>query len=166
MDKETLGWGGIGFLALFILIIIGFCGRNWNGNHNCPGYDFQNFKATCDAEKAEIINSATTQYKVEQQAAATRELVNATAQTTQAKIDFYSYQDLRDKLSEAQRMNMLLQNQLFMKDQLAPITASIADIRCNMLVRPSVTGIGAVCPNSGIINGLGINSLNNCYGNL
>ena len=63
-------------------------------------------------------------------------------------------------------MNMLLQNQLFMKDQLAPITASIADIRCNMLVRPSVTGIGAVCPNSGIINGLGINSLNNCYGNL
>lgn len=166
MDKETLGWGGIGFLALFILIIIGFCSRNWNGNRNCPGYDFQNFKATCDAEKAEIINSATTQYKVEQQAAATRELVNATAQTTQAKIDFYGYQDLRDKLSEAQRMNMMLQNQLFMKDQLAPITASIADIRCNMLVRPSVTGIGAVSPNSGIINGLGINTLNNCYGNL
>ena len=176
MDKENLSWGGIGFLALFFLLIVGFWNRGgnfWGGNGcgsapftGADGYGFQNFKATCDAEKAEIINSATTQYKVEQQAAATRELVNATAQTTQAKIDFYGYQDLRDKLSEAQRMNMMLQNQLFMKDQLAPITASIADIRCNMLVRPSVTGIGAVSPNSGIINGLGINSLNNCYGNL
>ena len=29
-----------------------------------------------------------------------------------------------------------------------------------MLNAPEVTGVGAVCPNAGIINGLGINSLN------
>lgn len=172
MDKENYSWGGIGFLALFFLIVVGFWnrGNGWNGwtNGNIAPvpfgdhYGFQNFKATCNAEKAEIINSATTQYKLEQQAAATRELVNATAQTTQAKIDFYGYQDLKDKLAESQRENMMLQNQLFMKDQLAPITASIADIRCNMLVRPNVTGIGAVCPNAGVLNGLGVNSLNGC----
>lgn len=178
MDKENYSWGGIGFLALFFLIIIAFWGRGGNGfgwgnqGYAMPfgldgvpnGYGFQNFKATCDAEKSEIINSATTQYKIEEQASITRELVNATANATQSKIDFYAYQDLRDKLSESQRENMLLQNQLFVKDQLAPLTASIADIRCNMLVRPNVTGVGAVCPNAGIINGLGLTNSYGCGG--
>lgn len=180
MDKETYSWGGIGFLALFFLIIIAFWGRGGNGfgwGNNCgngfmpwgdgigfgaSSYGFQNYRATCDAEKAEIINTAATQYKTIEQAQLTRDTVNATANATQAKIDFYAYQDLRDRLSEEQRKVLTLENQLFVKDQLAPITASIADIRCNMLVRPSVTGIGAVCPNAGILNGLGINHVNNC----
>ena len=34
----------------------------------------------------------------------------------------------------------------------------ISTISCNMLKKPDVTGIGAVCPNAGIINGLGIES--------
>lgn len=180
MEEKGYSWGGIGFLALFFLIIIAFWGRGgnaWgNGFGGCDGfaggmgYGFQNFKATCDAEKAEIINSATTQYRVEQQAAQTRELVSATAAATQAKVDFYAYQDLRDKLGEAQRQNMMLTNQLFVKDQLAPVNEQLASIRCNMLRRPDITGIGAVCPNAAIINGLGLTSLNNgcgcgCTGN-
>lgn len=177
MEKETSwGFGGIGFLAIFFLIIIAFFGRgnnawgNW-GNGACGdgcvggmGYGFQNFKATCDAEKTEIINTASTQYKVEQQAAATRELVQATANQTQAKIDFYAYQDLRDKLSESQRENMMLQNKLFVKDELAPIAAQLSNIQCQMLRRPDVTGIGAVCPNAAILNGLGINGFNSGCG--
>lgn len=188
MDKESYSWGGIGFLALFFLIIIAFWGRGGNGfgwGNNCgngfapfgdgigfgaSSYGFQNYRATCDAEKSEIINTARTQYLVEQQAANTRELVSATANATQAKIDFYAYQDLRDRLSEEQRKVLTLENQLFVKDQLAPLTASIADIRCNMLTRPNITGIGAVCPNAGVLNGLGVNSLNafggcGCNGN-
>lgn len=171
MDKESYSWGGIGFLAIFILIILAFFFRGGNGFGWGNGYDgvaggmgygFQNFKATCDAEKAEIINSATTQYGTINQATLTRELIASTASATQAKIDYYGYQDLRDKLAESQRENMMLQNQLFVKDQLAPLTASIADIRCNMLTRPNITGIGAVCPNAGVLNGLGLNSLNGC----
>lgn len=175
MDKENFSWGGIGFLALFFLLIIGFWNRGGVGfglggnGYGMPygdglgyGYGFQNYKATVDAEKAEIINTARTQYLTEQQSAQTRELVQSTANTTQAKIDFYAYQGLRDELSKSQMKIAELTNQLFVKDQLAPITASIADIRCNMLVRPSVTGIGAVCPNAGILNGLGINHVNNC----
>lgn len=175
MDKENYSWGGIGFLALFFLIIIAFWGRGGNGfgfgcgngtpfgYDNGPiGYGFQNFRATCDAEKSEIVNTARTQYLTEQQAAATRELISATANATQTKIDYYGYQDLRDKLAESQRENMMLQNQLFVKDQLAPITAQLSSIQCNMLRRPEVTGIGAVCPNAGILNGLGVNSLNGC----
>lgn len=188
---STTGWGGgIGFLAILFILIFAFVGgrgfggwgNGWGNNgygfgngwgapfgadgagFGASSYGFQNYKATCDAEKAEIINTATTQYRVEQQAAATRELVSATANATQTKIDYYAYQDLRDRLSEEQRKVLTLENQLFVKDQLAPINATLASISCNMLRRPDVTGIGAVCPNSAIINGLGINTLNGLNG--
>ena len=182
MDKENFSWGGIGFLALFFLLIIGFWNRGgagfgWGNNgvgYGAPigdgigfgasSYGFQNYKATVDAEKAEIINTARTQYLTEQQAAATREVVQVTANTTQAKIDYYAYQGLRDELSKSQMKIAELTNQLFVKDQLSPITSAIADIRCNMLTRPNVTGVGAVCPNAGIINGLGLTGLNNGCG--
>lgn len=183
MDKETYSWGGIGFLALFFLIIIAFWGRGGNGfgwGNNCgngfmpwgdgigfgaSSYGFQNYRATCDAEKAEIINTAATQYKTIEQAQLTRDTVNATANATQAKIDFYAYQDLRDRLSEEQRKVLTLENQLFVKDQLAPLTASVADIRCNMLTKPVVNGLGTSCNPIitpymfGLGNGCGCNGL-------
>lgn len=178
MDDKTYSMGGIGFLAILFILIFAVVGRGgfggfggfggWGGNgygwgpDGFTGYGFQNYKATVDAEKAEIINTARTQYITEQQASSTRELVQSTANTTQAKIDFYAYQDLRDKLSESQRENMMLHNKLFVKEQLEPVNSALASIQCNMLRRPDVTGIGAVCPNSAIINGLGINSLGGC----
>ena len=55
-------------------------------------------------------------------------------------------------------------NKLFVKEQLEPVNASLATIQCQMLRRPDVTGIGAVCPNAGIINGLGLTSLNHGCG--
>lgn len=180
-ENTSMGWGGgIGFLAILFILIFAFRGNGWgNGfgwGNNCANgfmpwggdgigfgassYGFQNYRATCDAEKAEIINTAATQYKTIEQAQLTRDTVNATANATQAKIDFYAYQDLRDRLSEEQRKVLTLENQLFVKDQLAPVNAQLASIQCHMLKRPDVTGIGAVCPNAAIINGLGINSLN------
>lgn len=171
-DKSSYSWGGIGFLALFFLIIIAFWGRGGNGFGNWGngsglatgallGADltgltnsgYQNYQATCEAEKAQMRDTARTQYLIEQ-----------TANATQTKIDFYAYQDLRDKLGEAQRQNMMLQNQIFVKDQLAPVNEQLASIRCNMLRRPDVTGIGVSCPSAAILNGLGINSLNGWNG--
>lgn len=180
MDEKTYSMGGIGFLAILFILIFAVVGRggfgNWGngfggwggfptwgfGGVGVPGYGlgFEDYKAICDSEKQEIINSARTQYLVEQQAAETRAVATANANVTNTKIDFYAYQDLRDKLAESQREVLTLQNQLFVKDQLAPVNAQLASIQCHMLKRPDVTGIGAVCPNAGIINGLGINSLN------
>ena len=50
-----------------------------------------------------------------------------------------------DKQVYLQRENMELRNQLFVKDQLAPITAQLASIQCNMLRRPDVYGLGTSC---------------------
>lgn len=184
MDEKNYGWGGgIGFLAILFILIFAFRGNGWGngfggfggfggfplwgngfglGGVGVPGYGlgFEDYKAICEGQKQGIIDSAQTRYLVEQQAAATQAVVNSTANTTQTKIDFYAYQDLRDRLSEEQRKVLTLENQLFVKDQLAPVNAQLASIQCHMLKRPDVTGIGAVCPNAGIINGLGINSLN------
>lgn len=183
MDKESYSWGGIGFLALFFLIVVAFmfnrngCGGWSNGwGNGCagwgfngfgvgvPGYGlgFEDYKAICASEKQGIINSAQTQYLIEQTSAATQAVVNATANATQTKIDFYAYQDLRDRLAEEQRKVLTLENQLYNDRKFGEIDKQLAAISCQMLRRPDVTGIGAVCPNAAIINGLGINSLNSC----
>lgn len=50
-----------------------------------------------------------------------------------------------------------------MSAQMAVMEKQIANISCNMLTKPQITGVGAVCPNAGVINGLGIGSgINGC----
>ena len=171
------GIGLFGYIILFVIIVWVFggafggngfgWGRGFGGAYPCEGlgtnnFGFQNYKATCDAEKAEIINTARTQFLVEQQGAANRELIAAQTNAINTKIDYYGYQAERDKNSALSREVMELKNQLFVKDQLAPINATLASIQCNMLRRPDVTGVGVACPSAAILNGLGVNSLNQC----
>lgn len=171
--EDGMGYNGWGIVIFLIILFAVFWGGGFGGNRGFAnpygfgdgvgpnGFGFQNYKATCDAEKAEIINTARTQYLVEQQANATQALVTAATNATNTKIDFYGYQNERDKNAELQRENMELRNQLFVKEQLAPITTQLNNIQCNMLVRPNVTGVGVACPSAAILNGLGINNLNN-----
>lgn len=175
---ETKGIGLFGYIILFVIIVwvfggaFGGNGFGWGNRafgavpHECGYGDlgFQNYKAICDTEKANITQTATTQFLIEQQSAANRELIAAQTNAINTKIDYYGYQNERDKNADLSRENMELRNQLFMKDQLAPITATLASIQCNMLRRPDVTGVGVCCPNAAILNGLGVNSLNNSCG--
>lgn len=173
MTDEMNGIGLFGYIILFVIIVWVFggafgggCGGGWGfrGN-NCGGQDvlaFEDYKAICEAQKSAMAQTATTQFLIEQQSAANRELVAAQTNAINAKIDYYGYQNERDKNAELSRENMELRNQLFMKDQLAPITAQIASIQCNMLRRPDVTGVGVACPSAAILNGLGVNSLPHC----
>lgn len=92
------------------------------------------------------------------------------------KIDFYAYQGLRDKLNKAEMNNFYLQNKLDTQESNAQLNARLTadnnelnrrldSISCEMLKRPNITGVGAVCPNAGVINGLGFNGFNNgCCG--
>ena len=176
MTDEMYSQSGIGLFGYIILFVIivwvfggAFGGNSFGGWGNRAGYapaglalDFENYKATCDSEKAAIQQTATTQFLIEQQSAMNRELIAAQTNAINAKIDYYGYQNERDKNAELSRENMELRNQLFMKDQLAPITAQIASIQCNMLRRPDITGVGVACPSAAILNGLGVNSLPHC----
>lgn len=156
---ETKGIGLFGYIILFVIIVwvfggaFGGNGFGWGNRafgavpHECGYGDlgFQNYKAICDTEKANITQTATTQFLIEQQSAANRELIAAQTNAINTKIDYYGYQNERDKNADLSRENMELRNQLFMKDQLAPITATLASIQCNMLRRPDVYGLGTSC---------------------
>lgn len=158
-----MSWASM-ILGLIVLVFVfGFLfnGRAWgNGFGPGCGYGYEGGCArtsNCEVERRGLITAADTNYRIIDQAQATRAEVLASAAKTDAKIDFYAYQNLRDKLAEQQRQNMMLQNQIYSDAKFNALAASIADIKCNMLRRPDVTGIGAVCPNAGILNGLGIN---------
>ena len=77
-----------------------------------------------------------------------------------ALADQQSYEaKLAAKDATIERMTLAQQ----MSAQMAVMEKQIANITCNMLTKPQVTGVGAVCPNAGIINGLGIGSgINGC----
>lgn len=176
--EDTKGISLFGYIILFVIIVWVF-GAFTGGFGNGFGYGFGNraygvgvdgynlgfedYKAICEGQKANIVNTATTQYLIEQQSANTRELVTAQSNMLATKIDFYEYQNLRDKVSERDREIMQLKNEIFVKDQLAPVNAQLADISCKMLTKPQISGVGVACPSAAILNGLGVNSLN--YGN-
>jgi hypothetical protein len=170
-DFSSGGMNLFGYIIAFVIIVwvisaitggagfgFGGCNRGWN----TPCGDYQTLKEIFEGQKANISQTATTQFLIEQQSAANRELIAAQTNAINTKIDFYGYQNERDKNAELSRQIMELKNQLFVKDQLAPITATLSNIQCNMLRRPDVTGIGVACPSAAILNGLGVNSLNNC----
>lgn len=168
--KSGISWWGL-VIVLFLLFIVfggGFGGFGGYGYGRRGFGDFACCGASgCEVERQGLITAAETNYRIIDQANATRATVEATAQATQTKIDFYAYQDLRDKLAESQRQNMMLQNQLYSDAKFNALQTQLSSIQCNMLRRPDVTGIGVSCPSAAILNGLGVNTLsglNGCCG--
>lgn len=171
-SKSGMSWASIILGIIVLVFIFGAWGGNgfFGGRGYGPGFaagvaaDGCGHTPNCDVERRGLVTAADTNYRIIEQAQATRETVQATASATQAKIDFYAYQDLRDKLAEQQRQNMMLQNQIYSDAKFNALSSQLANIQCKMLVKPEVTGVGAVCPNAGILNGLGINSFGNGCG--
>lgn len=161
--NSGIGWWGV-VIVLFLLFSL-FGNRGWGnglGGGNCgcgcgngygfvpyglgfTDFGFQNYKATCDSEKADIINTARTQFLVEQSSAATQAAIKADGDATRTKIDFYAYQELRDKLAEAQRINSALETKLYTNAQFDVVNKELAEIKCKMLPKPDITAFGASC---------------------
>lgn len=179
------GIGLFGYIILFVIIVWVFgaafnggCGGfggfgGWGNRGNCgagvvgtglfanEALTFDVFKSVCDNEKADITRTATTQYLVDQKASETQAVVTAQSRMLAEKIDFYQYQELRDKITERDQKIMQLESRVYNDAKFNELSGQIAGIRCNMLTRPEISGVGVACPNSAILNGLGINSLYN-----
>ena len=56
--------------------------------------------SNCQVEKQQIIDTARTQYMIENTAKQTQEQAMALANALGTKIDFYEYQNLRDQLAQ------------------------------------------------------------------
>nr|DAF56677.1 MAG TPA: hypothetical protein [Myoviridae sp. ctWb16] len=173
-NDTTFSWGWVIFLILILWFFVGGNGFGFGGYGNRAGSflagdilgQLQGRDASlscgasnCEVERRGLITAAETNYRIIDQAQQTRNVVEATSATTNAKIDFYAYQDLRDKLSESQRENMMLQNKLYSDAKFGAIEAQLASISCRMAKQPEVYATSAVCPNAAVINGLGINGM-------
>lgn len=173
-NDTTFSWGWVIFLILILWFFVGGNGFGFGGYGNRAGSflagdilgQLQGRDASlscgasnCEVERRGLITAAETNYRIIDQAQQTRNVVEATSATTNAKIDFYAYQNLRDKLSESQRENMMLQNKLYSDAKFGAIEAQLASISCRMAKQPEVYATSAVCPNAAVINGLGINGM-------
>lgn len=173
--ESNFSWGWIIFLILILYFFVGggFGGLGGFGYGNRAGAFlagdlYGNAVAhgagNHEVERRGLVVAADTNYRIIEQAQQTRDVVEATASATQAKIDFYAYQDLRDKLSESQRENMMLQNKLYSDAKFGAIESQLATIACKMAKQPEIYATSAVCPNAAVINGLGFNGFPYSYG--
>lgn len=117
----------------------------------------------CEVERRALVTASETNYRIIDQAQQTRNTVEAATAATQAKMDFYAYQDLRDQLSEARRENTMLQSQLYSDAKFNAVQSELASISSKMALKPEVYSAGAVCPNAAVINGLGFNGFSYAY---
>lgn len=171
-SKSGMSWASIILGIIVLVFIFGAWGGNgfFGGRGYGPGFaagvaaDGCGRTSNCEVERRGLVTAADTNYRIIEQAQATRETVQATASATQAKIDFYAYQDLRDKLAEQQRQNMMLQNQIYSDAKFNALSSQLANIQCKMLKRPDVSGLATSC--NPIVTPFGIyaQNLNNSCG--
>lgn len=175
-NGTEFSWGWIIFLILILWFFVGggFGGFGGFGGYNRGGaflagdvlgqlQGSNHGASNCELERRSLITAADTNFRIIDQAQQTRAAVEASAATTNAKIDFYAYQDLRDKLAESQRENMMLQNKLYSDAKFNSVEAQLASISCRMAKQPEIYATSAVCPNAAVINGLGFNGFSYPY---
>lgn len=190
MNTMGMNWGIVIFFLILFFIFAG--GGNWfnRGNSQPNGADLmtmlqsegamgrvKNFdlQRQSDANTAEL-------YKVMRNSqdatlAAVQNSTNQLAQQSRLQYDAQQGEKLFDLKLKALADQQSYEAKLAAKDatiermtlaqqmsaQMAVMEKQIANITCNMLTKPQVTGVGAVCPNAGVINGLGIGSgINGC----
>lgn len=173
-ENTSMGMGGY-VLPLFIILIVwlfmgggcGFGGFGWNRGGcgtGCAGV------SNCDVEKQNIITAAETNYRVIDENRRSTDMISAQLRAQWDANQGEKIFDLKmNSLAQQNAYNLALseKNATIERMTLAnafnerfnAIGQALNDIKCSMLRKPDVTGVGAVCPNAGIINGLGINSL-------
>lgn len=190
MNTMGMNWGIVIFFLILFFIFAG--GGNWfnRGNSQQNSADLMTMLQSegamgrvknFDLQRQNDANTAEL-YKVMRNSqdatlAAVQNSTNQLAQQSRLQYDAQQGEKLFDLKLKALADQQSYEAKLAAKDatiermtlaqqmttQMAAMEKQIANISCNMLTKPQVTGVGAVCPNAGIINGLGIGSgINGC----
>ena len=190
MNTMGMNWGIVIFFLILFFIFAG--GGNWfnRGNSQPNGADLMTMLQSegamgrvknFDLQRQNDANTAEL-YKVMRNSqdatlAAVQNSTNQLAQQSRLQYDAQQGEKLFDLKLKALADQQSYEAKLAAKDatiermtlaqqmsaQMAVMEKQIANITCNMLTKPQITGVGAVCPNAGVINGLGIGSgINGC----
>jgi hypothetical protein len=172
-SKSGMTWIGVLFVILVIWAIFGGgFGNGWgNNNHQAQstmpivlgGEGFGgwfgggcNRVSNCEIERQEIIDSATTQYKVEAQGAATRTAVADGVATIVDQNNRLYIQGLNEKLFDLKMENQTLKGQIYSDAKFNALTSQLSECCCNlksrlsgiesqMLTKPNLYGVAATC---------------------
>ena len=173
MDKENFSWGWVIFIVLILWFFVGGSAFGRRGY----GYDEGgcNVVSNCQVERQGLITAAETNYRIIEE---NQKSTNTISSQLRAQWDAAQGEKIFDlKINNLAQQNafnlalmeknatierMTLANSL--NQRFNQIDAMLATLDCQMLKRPNITGIGAVCPNAGIINGLGLTNINNGCG--
>lgn len=152
--KTGMGWIGVLFVILVVWLIFGGSfGRGWgNGNDGCGC----NRVSNCEVERQGIIDSARTQYLIEQQGSATRAANRDGVDAIMAQNNRIYEQRLQETIFDLKMENSGLKNNIFVKEQTDALAKQYAEcccdlnrrldgIECRMLTKPNLSGIAATC---------------------
>lgn len=164
MDESRSGMTWIG--VLFVILVIWAIFGGGFGNRNADNYSGGcNRVSNCEVEKQGIIDSARTQYLIEQQGAATRAAVSASTEAITAQANRIYEQGLQETIFDLKMENQGLKSSIFTKEQTDAIAKQLSDcccsfnrrldaIECNMLRRPNLYGVASTCSGQIIPAGL------------
>lgn len=158
MMDESMGtgtglWGIVIFFILLFFIFdrkgLGVDGATVIADNGCSKV------SNCEVEKQTIVNTATTQFLIEQKAnqqtMLSLDLANKTNMTivedgmkTREKIDFYAYEGLKDQLAQSRAENIALRGQIYSDAKFNALEAQLASISCNMPQRPPFYSAGGL----------------------
>ena len=164
-NKSGMGWIGVLFIILVIWAVFGggFGHGGWGGNGGECSTGCSRV-SNCEIEKQEIIDSARTQYLIEQQAATTRAATQAGFEAISAQNSRIYEQGLQETIFDLKIENNSLKSNIFVKDQTDALAKQYAacccelnrrldGIECSMLKRPNLYGVAATCSGQVIPSG-------------
>ncbi len=167
-------WG----IVIFFVIIIALFAFFVRGDRGY-GYGYApptcNAVSNCQVERQGLVTAAETNYRIIDENRNTRDAISA-----QLRAQWDAAQG--EKIFDLKINNLALQNEanlkIMQKDatiermtlaanldaKFNALAAAIGNINCQMLKKPDVVGVGVVSPAQAILNGLGLQSLNqnNC----
>lgn len=185
-------WGWVIFIVLILWFFVGgnngfgFGNRFGNGFGFGAGLDTALIAgalgsagcsrvSNCEVERQALINAAETNFRIIEENRKSTEQISS---QLRAQYDAEQGEKIFDlKLNNVMQQNaynlalseknatierMTLANSI--NARFDTLSAQICKIQGEMLTKPSLSGVAAVCPNAGVINGLGINSLAGNYG--
>ena len=173
-DQSTgMSWLAVLFIIIVIAALFGNFGNGFGfGRGNMP-YLVNDTGCSrvsnCQVEKQEIIDTASTQYLIEQQSNDTRMAINASTEAITSQASRIYEQRLQEAIFDLKMENQILKNGIFTKEQTDALAAKISDcccgfnrrldaIECRMLTKPALygvasTGAGQIIPASCGCNG-------------
>lgn len=165
-NKSGMGWIGVLFIILVIWAVFGgnFGRSGWGGGGGGECNTGCGRVSNCEIEKQGIIDSARTQFLIEQQAATTRAATQAGFEAIAAQNSRIYEQGLQETIFDLKIENNSLKSNIFVKDQTDALAKQYAacccelnrrldGIECSMLKRPNLYGVAATCSGQVIPSG-------------